>query len=94
MRTLFALALGLAIAALPACGGDAAPEGAPEGAIEQSLSGGCRVVCPKCHQGEVCPLIACVEDCSPAKQPCIDTVFCPLNYSWSTHACSCVPDKK
>ena len=30
---------------------------------EEELHGGCRLICPKCHPGEVCPLIACREDC-------------------------------
>jgi hypothetical protein len=88
MRSFF-VALGfVALSTFAACGG--AQETA---SIEESLAGGCRVVCPKCHPGEVCPMIACVEDCSPAKQPCIDNVMCPINYTWSSHACSCVPNR-
>jgi len=34
-----------------------------------ALAGGCRWICPKCKPGEICPKIACFEDCNAAK-PC------------------------
>ncbi|MFO0670683.1 MAG: hypothetical protein U0235_13810 [Polyangiaceae bacterium] len=65
-------------------------EGSTESAA-QALTGGCRIVCPKCHPGEVCPMIACVEDCHGKPTKCVENQLCPIGYAWSQAACSCVP---
>jgi hypothetical protein len=58
------------------------------------LAGGCRVVCPKCHPGEVCPMWACMEDCHAADpKSCVENVMCPDGWTWSKHLCSCVGPK-
>src|SRR5678815_3656648 len=42
---------------------------------DEALKGGCRVICPKCHPGEVCPKYACHIECPPNTQQCGDS-FC------------------
>jgi hypothetical protein len=75
-----------------ACSSQADPE--PTGQTdEQALTGGCRLVCPKCHQGEVCPMIACTEDCNAKPVKCVDNMMCPIGYAWSSSKCSCVATK-
>ena len=82
MKLVVALA---AVALLAACSGEAT-------STDQSdLAGGCRLVCPKCHPGEVCPMIACTEDCSGKPSTCVETMMCPIGYAWSQAACSCLP---
>ena len=68
-----------------------APEAETSATASEALAHGCRVVCPKCRPNEICPLFACVEDCAPAKQPCVDNIFCAIGYTWSTTRCSCEP---
>jgi hypothetical protein len=75
-----------------ACSSQADPE--PTNTTdEQALTGGCRLVCPKCHPGEVCPMIACVEDCNGKPLKCVDNQMCPIGYNWSSSKCSCVAAK-
>lgn len=62
------------------------------GQSESNLTGGCRLVCPKCHPGEVCPMIACVQDCHGRPTKCVETQLCPIGYTWSQSACSCIAD--
>ena len=59
---------------------------------QDDLKGGCRMVCPKCHPNEVCPMIACQLDCNAKGHACVDTQLCPIGYSWSSQKCSCVAD--
>lgn len=40
---------------------------------QAALKGGCRVVCPKCHPGEVCSY-ACTLRCPPGVTPCGDSL--------------------
>lgn len=56
----------------------------------QDLGGHCRVVCPKCHPGDVCPMYACIQDCSGPPARCVDNMMCPIGYTWSSSACSCL----
>jgi hypothetical protein len=64
----------------------------PVSSVEASLAGGCRVICPHCHPGEVCPLVACYEDCNAADpHSCVDTQLCVIGYHWDAQRCSCVP---
>lgn len=56
------------------------------------LKGGCRMVCPKCHPNEMCPMIACMLDCNGKAHDCVDNQLCPIGYSWSQSKCSCVSD--
>jgi hypothetical protein len=86
MRFIVALA---AVAALvSACTASTDPE--PSDTTSSAL-GHCRVVCPKCHPGEVCPMYACIQDCSGPPAKCVENMMCPIGYTWSQHACSCVP---
>ena len=57
---------------------------------EQALTGGCRMICPKCHQGAVCETWACYEDCNGKPATCVETMMCPIGYTWSSKACSCI----
>jgi hypothetical protein len=73
----FAIALGFSAFALIGC--SASSDGntgeIPGSRVSQdALKGGCRVVCPKCHPGEVCPKYMCRLDCPPGVTPCGDTV--------------------
>jgi hypothetical protein len=85
-------ALALAALALPifACTGDAEPTESSQTTTE-SLKGGCRIVCPKCHPGEVCPMYACIQDCNGPPARCVETMLCPIGYAWDSKACSCLP---
>jgi hypothetical protein len=85
---LTALAFCFALTSMTGCGGTE-----PLSASDEEAAHGCRFTCPKCHKNEVCPKYACVEDCSPPHQPCIDNMMCPVDYSWSSKDCSCEPNK-
>jgi hypothetical protein len=89
MVRLISVALGASFAVL-ACSAGNEPVAEPTTESAAALDHGCRFVCPKCHPNEVCPLGACVEDCSPAHQPCIDNTMCAQGYEWSPTKCSCV----
>jgi len=82
------VAAGLSVTGLGCSSGDEQPQGAT--ASEEGLTGGCRLVCPKCHPGEVCPMIACYEDCNAPPPRCVETMLCPIGYTWSARACSCI----
>jgi hypothetical protein len=57
--------------ALVGCG-TAAVETDVQGTSADELKGGCKVVCPKCKPGQMCPMIACLLDCkTPQKDPAI-----------------------
>lgn len=74
-RLVFA---GLALSGLVIVGCSGANDGGgevPGTRISQAaLKGGCRVVCPKCHPGEVCPMYACRLSCPPGVTTCGDKV--------------------
>ncbi len=81
---------GLSVLAV-ACASSSAPGEDGTKSDQQGLSGGCRIVCPNCHPNEVCPMIACEEQCYPPPPRCVETMMCPVGYTWSAQACSCVP---
>ncbi|SRR5258706_11640748 len=37
---------------------------------DEALKGGCHVICPKCHPGQICPKYACHIECPPKTTPC------------------------
>ena len=86
MRTWWIGALACAALFVVGCSSDASSSQTDD------LKGGCRMVCPKCHPNEVCPMIACMLDCNGKNQNCVDTQLCPIGYSWSQSKCSCVAD--
>lgn len=79
----------LLVGALVAC--SSSTEKDDVGSTSQDL-GHCRTVCPNCHPNEICPLYACVQDCSGPPARCVDNQLCPIGYTWSQSACSCVPN--
>ena len=95
LKTSIVLAGLLSSLLLAGCGVgvETSPAGDSETSTHQALAGGCRLVCPRCHPGEVCPMIACVEDCAPAPKQCLENQLCIIGYVWSQPRCSCVPAK-
>ena len=85
MRNLWVGALACAALFVVGCSSDASSQ-------TDDLKGGCRMICPKCHPNEVCPMIACTLDCNAKAHVCVDTQLCPIGYSWSSTKCSCVAD--
>jgi hypothetical protein len=76
---------------LLACGGEPSVSAPTR---SDALSGGCRLVCPKCEPNKPCEMWACYDDCNAADpKSCVDNVLCPIGYSWSPHACSCEKNK-
>ena len=87
-KLVVAVLAGLAFA-LVACGSESGSDSTDS--TSNSLKGGCRMICPKCHPGEVCPMYACVEDCNGKPAKCVDNQLCPIGYAWDSTACSCEP---
>ena len=80
----------LAVVFVVACSAPTPDE--PVGSTSEALGGHCRIVCPKCHPNEICPLYACIQDCTGGKPAtCVETQLCPIGYAWDSNACSCVP---
>jgi hypothetical protein len=55
---------------------------------EAAQKGGCHTICPKCHPHELCPAIACYQDC---EHNCVQTQLCMIGYAFDPLSCSCVP---
>ncbi len=92
-RPLFVVALVTAIFTGCAVAADHQGDGTTSESTAK-LAGGCRVICPKCHPGEVCPMYACVEDCNAVDpQSCVENELCPDGWTWSKGLCSCVGPK-
>ena len=71
--------------ALIGCGGT---DAAMTEEAEAAQKGGCHTICPKCHPNELCPAIACYQDC---EHNCIQTVLCVQGYVFDARSCSCIP---
>ena len=82
MRLVKAVLLALG---LIGCGGT---DAATVQEAEAAQKGGCHTICPKCHPNELCPAIACYQDC---EHDCVQTVFCAQGYVFDAKSCSCIP---
>ena len=55
-------------------------------------SDGCKLVCPKCHPGEPCPLRPCVLECRQAHTQCGDNVCTKGEYCCNESCGICAPE--
>lgn len=92
IRTIVSVAV---LALVVGCSSESRQENSEDttGTSAEALQGGCRLLCPKCHPGEVCPMLACAYECAPPPARCVETMLCPIGYAWSSGACSCIPSR-
>jgi hypothetical protein len=70
-------------------------ESAPEdvGIDEAGLKGsGCKIVCPKCHGDDPCPLRPCVLECKPGHTKCGDNVCAKDEFCCNESCGICAPE--
>lgn len=66
------------------------PSNDPISTEQSELAGGCHSDCPKCHPGEVCPMIACVLVCQ--KDKCGSSVCQKGEYCCNESCGICAPE--
>lgn len=84
---------GLAMLTAVGCVVSTEPETDPDelGVALAEAAGGCRMVCPKCHPGQICPMMACTIQCAPGHSMCGPTVCHPGEYCCNESCGICAP---
>ena len=85
----FLVFLGLLGGFAVAAGCGSAPD---DGSVstDEALASGCHTVCPKCPANQICPMIACYQECNGKPKTCLQTALCIQGYVWDAKSCQCV----
>jgi hypothetical protein len=93
MRLFSVVVVSIAAVSMWGCMTDSEDSSGQAGVASEALAGGCHWDCPKCHPGDICPMMACRLVCNGRdRMACGDTRCVPGEYCCNPSCGICAPE--